>query len=49
MTNFSLNTQVIKNLNEFKSIADVIIANRIVDELDDVVDKIFTRDLFGTD
>ena len=44
-----LNTQVIKNLNEFKSISDVIIANRIVDELDDVADKIFTRDLFGTD
>ena len=44
-----LNTQVIKNLNEFKSISDVIIANHIVDELDDVADKIFTRDLFGTD
>jgi UDPglucose 6-dehydrogenase len=42
-------SKVIKNLDDFKQISDVIIANRMVDELNNVKTKVYTRDLFNSD
>jgi len=41
------NSKVINDLINFKNTADIIIANRMVPDLDDVLAKVFTRDLFG--
>lgn len=42
-------SRVINDLDQFKKECDVIVVNRITDELSDVVDKVYTRDLFSRD
>jgi len=43
------NSRVMKYFEEFKQISDVVVANRLSDEIRDVKDKVYTRDLFSRD
>lgn len=43
------NSRVIRDLEVFKAEADLIVANRVTEDIEDVVDKVFTRDLFRAD
>lgn len=44
-----LHSKVMKDLEAFKKISDVIVANRLSDDIKDVQDKVYTRDIFGSD
>ena len=43
------NSRVVNDLAKFKQEADVVVANRITDDISDVVSKVYSRDLFGND
>ena len=43
------NSLVVNNLSQFKKTCDVIIANRISDDIADVIDKVYSRDIYGLD
>lgn len=43
------NSRVIRDINEFKAVSDVIIANRYSEDIADVLDKVYTRDLYFRD
>ena len=43
------NSRVVNDLSVFKAQSDVIVANRVTDEISDVLDKVYSRDLFNAD
>ena len=46
---YFFNSKVIKDLDEFKKLSDVIVANRMEDSIRDVAEKVYTRDIFESD
>jgi UDPglucose 6-dehydrogenase len=42
------NSEVINNLDKFKEVSELIVANRVTDEIKDVMDKVYTRDLYNS-
>ena len=42
-------SKVIKDLDKFKNISDIIVANRLSQDIKDVEDKVYTRDIFNSD
>lgn len=46
---FFLQSKVIKNIEDFKKISEIIVANRMSEELEDVIVKVYTRDIFHKD
>jgi len=43
------NSRVVNDMTVFKAQSDVIVANRVTDEISDVLDKVYSRDLFNAD
>ncbi|WP_121627464.1 nucleotide sugar dehydrogenase [Poseidonibacter antarcticus] len=43
------NSKVIKNLDDFKNICDVVVANRLSNDIKDIEDRVYTRDIFNSD
>ena len=43
------NSRVIRDLEEFKAMSDIIVSNRLCSELNDVEEKVYTRDLYNRD
>ena len=44
-----LNCKTLFDLNEFKGVCDIVVANRITDEISDIANKVYTRDIFNSD